>query len=88
MTREERKSKLRVFICTELLRDPAYPLRDDEALVSGGLLDSAALARIAVFAEQELGTVVPDTAFSPENFDTVDAMLACFERFAPAAPGS
>ena len=51
ITDTELTARLRTFICKELLHRPSYPLEDDEPLVTGGLIDSFALARIALFTE-------------------------------------
>ncbi len=47
----EVKDKLRTFILNELLNNPDYPLKDDEGLITGGLMDSFSLAQIGVFVE-------------------------------------
>ncbi len=73
----EVKQKLRTFLCSDLIRNPSYPLRDDEPLVTGGLIDSFAIAQIGVFVEQALGVYVPDTELTVENMDTLDRMAAC-----------
>ncbi len=68
--------RLNAFLRTEIMKNPGYPLRDDERLISGGLIDSFSLARIAVFVETEFGVVIPDTDLTLENVDTIDAWAA------------
>ncbi len=77
LDREEIKEKLRRFLCTDLIRNPSYPLRDDEPLVTGGLIDSFAIAQIGVFVEKALGVYVPDVDLTVENMDSVERMTAC-----------
>jgi acyl carrier protein len=67
--------RLRRFILEDLLRDPGYPLTDDEALVTGGLLDSFAIAQIGVFAEREFNVYIPDSDMTPETMDTLRQMV-------------
>ena len=67
----EIKKKISSFIRNEVLLNPDYPLDDDEPLISAGLVDSHSLVHIAVFIEQQLGVVIPDTEFTVENMDTV-----------------
>ena len=76
MTDDAIRTKLRVFICSELLGDPGYPLRDDAAVLSSGLIDSFYLAHLAVFIEDEFGVVIPDVDLTVENFDSIDLMVA------------
>ena len=71
------KSQLRTFICRELIRNPNYPLRDDEPLVTGGLIDSFAIAQVGVFVEKAFKVYVPDTELTVENMDSVEKMAAC-----------
>ena len=68
--------RLRTFICTELMQHPSYPLRDNEPLMSGGLIDSFCIAHIAVFIEQAWGVYIPDTELTVENMDTLDLIAA------------
>lgn len=76
----EIKKKLKAFICAELIRNPAYPLKDDEPLVTGGLMDSFAIAQIGVFVEKALGVYIPDTELTVDNMDTVERMAACIQE--------
>jgi len=71
------KSQLRTFICRELIRNPNYPLRNDEPLVTGGLIDSFAIAQVGVFVEKAFKVYVPDTELTVENMDSVEKMAAC-----------
>lgn len=70
----EIKDKLRIFICTELLNNPEYPLRDDEPIITSGLMDSFSLAQIGVFAEIEFNVYIPDTDLTVDAMDTLDQM--------------
>lgn len=68
----EIKDKLRTFICTELLNNPDYPLKDDEPIITSGLMDSFSLAQIGVFAEIEFNIYIPDTDLTVDAMDTLD----------------
>lgn len=67
---------LREFIRREIMKNPDYPLAFDEPLLTSHLIDSFALPEIAVFIESEFGVYVPDTDFSADVMDTVDAMAS------------
>ena len=71
-TRAEILNGLRTFICAELMQHPSYPLKNDEPLMSGGLIDSFCVAHIGVFIEQAWGVYIPDPELSVENMDTLD----------------
>ena len=71
MTREEVQKQLRLFICTDLLRNPSYPLADDEPLITGGLIDSMSVVRLGVFVEEAFHLYIPDTDLTVDNMDTL-----------------
>jgi acyl carrier protein len=76
MDRREVKDRLRAFICRELMGEPDYPLADDAPLITGGLIDSFALAHIGVFIERTFGVYVPDVDLTVELMDTLEQMAA------------
>ena len=75
MDRNEIKLKLREFILTELLNNPDYPLKDDEGLISGGLMDSFSLAQVGVFVEDAFDLYIPDTDMTVAQMDTLAQMV-------------
>ena len=83
MNAEEMRDRLREFVCTELLRQPDYPLAADQPLMTGGLIDSFELAQIGVFVEHAFGVYLPDTDLTVANMDTIERMLACIRRARP-----
>jgi acyl carrier protein len=80
MDRNDVKTRLREFILRDLLRNPGYALGDDEPLITGGLIDSFALAQIGVFAETAFNVYIPDTDLTVDNMDTLNQMLDCILR--------
>jgi acyl carrier protein len=70
------REKLRTFITRDLIRDPSYPLGDSEGIISGGLMDSFALAEFGVFVEQEFDLYIADAELTVENLNTLDQMVA------------
>jgi acyl carrier protein len=70
------RERLRAFITADLVRDPTYPLTDTEGIITGGLMDSFALAELAVFAEREFGVYIPDSDLTVAKMDTLDQMVA------------
>lgn len=71
MDRNEVLQKVRAFTLKELLKNPDYPLKDDEPLFSSGLIDSFAMAQVGVFIETEFDLYIPDPELTVENMDTV-----------------
>ena len=69
------RDKLRAFITRELIRDEEYPLADDEGIITGGLMDSFALAEFAVYVASEFGVYIPDADLTVDKMDTLDQMV-------------
>ena len=72
MDRNEVLQKVRTFTVKELLKNPEYPLQDDEPLFSSGLIDSFAMAQVGVFIETEFNLYIPDPDLTVENMDTIN----------------
>lgn len=70
------RQKLRTFITRELVRDETYDLSDTEGIITGGLMDSFALAEFAVYVENEFDVYIPDADLTVANMDTLDQMVA------------
>ena len=70
------RAKLRTFITRDLIRDEEYALADDEGVITGGLMDSFALAEFAVYVESEFGVYIPDADLTVDKMDTLDQMVA------------
>jgi acyl carrier protein len=80
---QEMRDRLRDFVRSELLRKPDYPLAADEPLITGGLIDSFALAQIGVFVEDAFGVYLPDTDLTVANMDTIERMVTCIRNARP-----
>lgn len=70
------KEKLKQFICAEVLNNINYPLKDDEALITSGLMDSFALAQVGVFIELEFNVYIPDPELTVDRMNTLSDMAA------------
>lgn len=70
------RAKLRKFITHELIREPDYPLRDDEGIITNGLMDSFALAEFGVYVEEAFDVYIPDADLTVAKMDTLDQMVA------------
>ena len=69
------RENLRAYIKRELIRDESYDLTDTEGIVTGGLMDSFALAEFAVYVEGEYGVYIPDPDLTVAKMDTLNQMV-------------
>lgn len=74
------RDQIRRFILNELIREPDYPLRDDERIISNGLMDSFALAELGVFVEEAFDVYIPDAELTVAKMDTLNQMVARVTR--------
>ncbi len=74
------REKLRGYITRELIRDANYPLSDSEGIITNGLMDSFALAELAVYIENEFNVYIPDPDLTVEKMDTFDQIIARIMR--------
>ena len=72
--------ELRTFITSEIMNDPDYPLKNDEELISGGLIDSFSLVELQIFIEQKFDVRVPDTELTAEAIDTINDLVVVIEK--------
>ena len=75
MNEKDVREKLHSFICRELIRDEDYALTNDEGIISGGLMDSFALAELGVYVEDEYDVYIPDSDLTVAKMDTLDQMV-------------
>ncbi len=78
------RRQMRAFILNELVREPDYPLRDDEGIISSGLMDSFALAELGVFVEDAFDVYIPDADLTVAKMDSLNQMVARVWRDLPA----
>lgn len=70
------RESLRAYIARELIRDESYSIANDEGIITGGLIDSFALAELAVYIEQAFDVYIPDPDLTVAKMDTLDQIVA------------
>lgn len=76
---------LRAYLTQEILHDPAYPLGDDEPLISSGLIDSFSLVDIALWVERTYGVRLDDNQLNADHFDSVAQLADYIEAHRPSS---
>lgn len=59
------------FITSKILKQPKRVLKNDEPLISSGLIDSFNLVDLALFIEDTFGVRIDDTELNVNTFDTL-----------------
>lgn len=76
MDQNQIKEKLKEFIHAEIITSTENQIKDDEPLITSGLMDSFSLAQIGVFIETEFNVYIPDPELTVDNMNTINDMTA------------
>jgi acyl carrier protein len=63
------------YIARTILKQPKRTISAQEALISGGLIDSFHLVDLALYIEETFGVHIDDTELNAETFDTLDQLV-------------
>ena len=80
----EIEGRIIAFMQRELL-SPDVTISRDQELLSGGVLDSMAVLRLAAFVEEEFQFKIQPSDFVIENFQTLEALTEYVQRAASHA---
>lgn len=75
----EIKTKLSQYIAKEILKNPKRVIKDDEAIISSGMIDSFHLVDLSLFVENEFGVRIDDSELNKETFDSIDQLTVLIE---------
>jgi acyl carrier protein len=76
----EIKETISKYIAEEILQQPGRTVKEDEALITGGLIDSFRLMDLGLFVEDTYGVIIEDTELNADTFDTVAQLAALVEE--------
>ncbi|HQX33228.1 MAG TPA: acyl carrier protein [Dokdonella sp.] len=82
------EAKIRHYILENLMfTDDGSRLPNDASLLDRGVIDSTGVLEIVMFLEEEFAIKIKDSEMLPENFDSVNNLVAFVQRL-QAAPCS
>ena len=80
------RAKLREFVIDNfLMGDPNADLVDSDSFLDTGVVDSTGMLELVMFLEQNFSLQISDQELLPENFDSIDRLVAFVERKSSAA---
>jgi acyl carrier protein len=74
------RTKLREYLTKEVLRDASYPLGENDAIISSGLVDSFSLVDVALWVEDQFGVHIDNSELNADNFDSVAELAGYIEQ--------
>ena len=75
---EEMQTQLSIFIAEKILKQPKRVIKPDEALISGGVIDSFSLVDLALFVEDTFGVRIADSELNANTFDSIEQLVKLF----------
>jgi acyl carrier protein len=75
-----RTSEIREFILKSFPLARKKQIKDSDALLKSGILDSLGILTVVMFLEKEFSVKIEDEELIPENFETIDQMAAFLEN--------
>ena len=75
------KNALMEYIRDEIVKNRAAVIKDDEDLLSSGLLDSLSILKLVSFVEERFGIQVPDEDVVYDNFKSISALAEYLQRY-------
>jgi acyl carrier protein len=75
----EIKTKLAHYIAKEILKNPKRVIKEDEAIISSGMIDSFHLVDLSLFVENEFGVRIDDSELNAETFDSINQLTVLIE---------
>lgn len=73
------------FISGEILKDPGRQIKEDEPLISSGLIDSFGLVDLALYVEDTFGVRIEDVELTSSVFDTTQELVALISQRLPSS---
>ena len=71
----EIQQKIAEFIAKQIMKQPKRVIRPEEALISGGLIDSFSLVDLALFVEDNFGVRIADSELNASTFDSIEQLV-------------
>jgi len=80
---------VRDYIIREYVQETdEQEITETTPLISGGVVDSFSMVSLLRFLEKKFAIHIPDSAATPEAFDSVERVVALVRRFQKAEVGS
>lgn len=72
---------IRDYIAQNILyRSDGFPFSDDASFLDEGIIDSTSVLELVMFIEETFGFSVKDQDITPDNFDSINKLVAYIQR--------
>jgi acyl carrier protein len=77
--------QIAAFISREILKDPGRQIKEDEPIISSGLIDSFGLVDLALYIEDSFGVRIEDVELTSTVFDTTQELVSLITQRLPSS---
>ena len=77
---EQMKNEVRSYLLSQGAAADADPFGDGDSLLEAGVIDSVGMVDLISFLETTYGVSVDEDDMTPENFDSINAIVAYVEQ--------
>ncbi len=74
------KQKVREFITSNFYAAASADLKEEDSLLTLGIIDSTGVLEVIAFIEDDFGITVEDEEMLPDNLDSIAQIAAFIER--------
>jgi acyl carrier protein len=74
------KNALMEYIRDEIVRNRGAVIKEDEDLLSSGVIDSLSILKLVSFVEERFGIQVPDEDVVYDNFKSISALTEYLQQ--------
>ena len=76
----DQKSAIKNYIQTEILHGRNVDLKEDEDLLSAGIIDSLSILKLVAFVEERFNISIPDEDVVFDNFSSINALAEYLQQ--------
>ena len=76
----DQKSAIKNYIQTEILHGRNVSLKEDEDLLSAGIIDSLSILKLVAFVEERFNISIPDEDVVFDNFSSINALAEYLQQ--------
>ena len=77
----DQKMLIKEYIKTEILHGRNVDIKEDEDLLSAGIIDSLSILKLVAFVEERFNISVPDEDVVFDNFSSIDALAEYLQQY-------
>ena len=80
LDKSELKNKIKSFVSDYFIKDSGIELAENTSFLDKGIIDSTGVMELVSFLEETFGITMDDEEIIPDNFDSIEKLVAFVEN--------